>query len=1188
MLANDDLVTSARNIKREKHVPLSRETRGMIEHLKDVLYGLDIEDVKTGPRRKAEGWKRFSEELKNFARKTQNDGNWEELVTDLEKEAVRLEEEEAAEEKRKKKEEKAKARKMEKEEEAEIRKIEKEERIEAERLRNEKEAETERRMKEKEAEVEKLRREKEIETERLVKQKELDETKEKLLKLEKESAEKEATRQKGIDEAIAKMNRMGMFEFQFPSRGFGGGSRMKSSLVCYECGKPGHSAASCYSRSMNKSNSLYYFEAKDLNFVKKKNFLSTRVGRKDEEPERRVYDEKLLMQVYDEEPEGQVHDEKPVGQMHKDEPERQMHDEKPEGQVHEETPGRSRCEGKMMGEPEIKELMKAYPHAFAWKGNTAKIEYCPIEKCKIKTKKGEKVVKKGQMIPQALRGRTREYLEELEMRGIIQKSESDWRNPVRALEKANGEIRIVSNLMALNDLVEKDPYVLPNIRDVIRALQGSKWFTVVDLKEAFYNIAIEEADKMKTAFEFEDRVYEWNGMVMGFKNAPQILQRVMNKIFEDMNGKGVKVYMDDIVIYTRDKEQHHKLMREVIRRLGTNKMRINPEKIQLCEEEVRLLGVTIDGVKQTPSEIKKNEALEYPRPTKISELRRFLGMVGWFRQFIQNYATKTENLTDGLRLDIPWQWTQAMEDEFNGMMGELRSMKALMLPDYNKEFMLRTDASDRGLGAALLQKDEEGRWRIIQWASRKLTDTERRYGITEKEMYAVFWGIMKFEYELRGRPFQLVTDHKALEEIRRKPYFNNNRVNRWIEKIQEFDFTVTYCKGSELAVPDALSRLYDVDYKRTKPVKAEEEPVKTEEKQVNVEKETKNSGEGTKDVEVKSKKTKEVKQKMQTLKKDGKEYWQFSNGKIVEMPKVELRKQLVVDTHAKLGHRGRDAVHYEMKDKWYWPGMKATIVNVIKECEMCQINNRKKFGGSEFVQTSRPLEKVGLDLIDTIEGGYGLIAVDYFTRMCWGEMMKSKEASEVVKIIRMWLRGMEKLEEIITDNGREFSNREVEKMCKEQGIVHSKVSVESHKSNGRVERMIGTIREGLAKDKKGTMAQRIKRVIAAYNDTYHSGIKCTPREAMESMPETAREENGPDSRYKERFKRGHRDKFEVGQEVRVAKRENLGRDTKGAKGRFMGKAVVLETCRGDSYLIKKDDGKTQKRRHYDLKAVSVC
>ncbi|KAF9761624.1 Retrovirus-related Pol polyprotein from transposon 17.6 [Nosema granulosis] len=150
-----------------------------------------------------------------------------------------------------------------------------------------------------------------------------------------------------------------------------------------------------------------------------------------------------------------------------------------------------------------------------------------------------------------------------------------------------------------------------------------------------------------------------------------------------------------------------------------------------------------------------------------------------------------------------------MENAFNDVKQGLRDMKKLKIPNSNKNFRVRTDACDTGIGAILLQEDKDGRWVPIQWASKMLTPTEKRYTISEKEMLAVFFGIKIFESDLRGRKFHLMTNPKALAEIRNKPFFNNNRINRWIEKIQEFDFTIEYVKGEMMTDADALSRQFE-------------------------------------------------------------------------------------------------------------------------------------------------------------------------------------------------------------------------------------------------------------------------------------------------------------------------------------------------------------------------------------------
>lgn len=196
---------------------------------------------------------------------------------------------------------------------------------------------------------------------------------------------------------------------------------------------------------------------------------------------------------------------------------------------------------------ELERLRRKYEEVLI--DDDLEIKYCKLEKCRIRTEEGKTVKKKGAMIPQSLL----EDTEKLAKKKITRRSNSVWRNPIRELRKPNGKIRLVSNLIALNDIVEKDCYKLARIRDVVRSTQGSDWFTVFDLKEGFYHVEIEESEKFKTAFEFKGRVYEWNSMVMGFKNSPQVLQRIMNTIFDDLIGKGVEVYMDDVVIHAKTK-----------------------------------------------------------------------------------------------------------------------------------------------------------------------------------------------------------------------------------------------------------------------------------------------------------------------------------------------------------------------------------------------------------------------------------------------------------------------------------------------------------------------------------------------------------------------------------------------------------------------------------------------------------
>lgn len=804
---------------------------------------------------------------------------------------------------------------------------------------------------------------------------------------------------------------------------------------------------------------------------------------------------------------------------------------------------------------DIETFFEKYTDLFYKDGEV--IKYCKIEKCKIKTKKGAKVVKKGQMIPQALLRKTEEYIQKLEERNVIRRSNSEWRNPIRSIAKPNGEIRLVSNFMALNDLVEKDPYELKGIRDVINATQGNAYFTVIDLKEGFYSIEIEEEDKKKTAFEFSGRIYEWNSMVMGFKNAPQILQRVMNTVLEKEINNGVSVYMDDVVIYGKNRIEHDETLKRVLEKFRKNNLKINKSKIQFALGEVELLGVKINGKEQTPNEIKKNETLTYPEPKNLKELRRFLGLAGWFRAFIKNYADLTTKMTSSLRkTSYGWRWNEELQNEFDILKSELSKMQGLVLPNYKEEFVLKTDASNVGLGAVLMQKNN-GNLVPIQWASKKLTPTESRYGISEKEMLAVYWGIKKFEYELRGRKFHLITDHKVLENIRDNQNFKNNRINRWIDAIQEFDFTIEYQKPESLVGPDALSRIYESN-------------------KLEVTTDDKNSK------TLKGVKILQGKINKHILLEDGIEYWISDNGLKRIMPKIEERINLAKKYHIEANHRGIETTYYKIKQKYYWIGMKKTLENVIKKCLICAKFNRKQNGGCDFVETKSRLEKVAIDIID-IDGIYILVAIDYFTRYVWAKIITNKSAEMVLKVFESWMMEI-KPQCIVTDNGKEFVNGKVRKYFIENNIEHHKIAPESHRSNGRIERVIRTIRSGMLKCERENIEEKLEEVIAAYNASYHTAIGMSPNEGVIDGTEVLEEQNCITGKYALRFKKGFREKFTIGQKVLVAKKENISGCIKKKKGLFIETGIVVNIFNGDSYLVRMLDGKMLKKRHCDLKA----
>lgn len=252
----------------------------------------------------------------------------------------------------------------------------------------------------------------------------------------------------------------------------------------------------------------------------------------------------------------------------------------------------------------------------------------------------------------------------------------------------------------------------------------------------------------------------------------------------------------------------------------------------------------------------------------------------------------------------------------------LENAKELALPDFEKRFILKTDASNSGLGAVLMQATKCGKTVPLQSASKKLTKEEERYKITEKEMLAIVWAIEKFSYELRGRKFHLITGHKALEKIRIKPEFNNQRVNRWIVKIQDFDFTIEYKKAEDVITVDALSRIYENE--RNLYVKGEKEYTD------------------------RGMKIRESLERKHMFENNGNKFWRFDTGIIREIPDESARRKIIMEMHEKRLLRSGEAILCELKKQWYWLKMREDILETIKVSEVCNINNRKKIRWCTF------------------------------------------------------------------------------------------------------------------------------------------------------------------------------------------------------------------------------------------------
>lgn len=392
---------------------------------------------------------------------------------------------------------------------------------------------------------------------------------------------------------------------------------------------------------------------------------------------------------------------------------------------------------------------------------------------------------------------------------IIQESKSPWNSPIIIVNKKNDEsgqkkFRMVIDYRELNAKTIDDRFPVPNIEELLDQLHECKYFSVIDLKSGFHQVRMNQTDIEKTAFSVLGNHYEFKRMPFGLKNAPSTFLRLMNRTLGKLIGHICLCYMDDIIVYSKTKDEHLKHLKEIFEILQESNMRIQMDKCKFMKREIKFLGhiVNGNGIQPDPDKVEAIKKIIIPKTTK--QIKQFLGLIGYYRKFIKNFAQITKPMSKLLKKgatintnDIEYQ------DCFEKSKLILTTKPILEYPDFNKTFRITTDASDYALGAILSHNDTDN---PIAYASRTLNEAETKYDATNKELLAIVWACKHFRPYLYGKRFEIYTDHRPLEWLMslKDP---SSKLVRWRLKLSEFDFNINYKKGTTNNNADALSRL---------------------------------------------------------------------------------------------------------------------------------------------------------------------------------------------------------------------------------------------------------------------------------------------------------------------------------------------------------------------------------------------
>lgn len=403
----------------------------------------------------------------------------------------------------------------------------------------------------------------------------------------------------------------------------------------------------------------------------------------------------------------------------------------------------------------------------------------------------------------------KDYLDDNLKKGFIVPSESPAGAPILFVKKKDGSLRLCVDYRGLNKITTKNRYPLLLISELLDRLRKAKVFTKIDLRGAYNLLRIAEGEEWKTAFRTRYGLFEYKVMPFGLTNAPASFQHLMNYNFRDMLDKYVICYLDDILIYSDNLEEHQNHVTQVLQRLRDTGLYAKAEKCEFHTSSVEFLGFVISN-NGIAMDIKKVQAvLDWPPPTNLSELRSFLGFCNFYRRFIKNYSKIAHPLTQLTKKDLPYVWAEPQARAFDSLKQSFTSADLLRHYDPGKQLVLETDASDYAI-AGILSHEEDGKLFPIAFMSRKMVAAELNYEIHDKEMLAIISSFKEWRHYLEGAylPIKVFTDHRSLEYFTTSKQLNRRQA-RWSEFLSDFNFVITYRPGVQGTKPDALTRRRD-------------------------------------------------------------------------------------------------------------------------------------------------------------------------------------------------------------------------------------------------------------------------------------------------------------------------------------------------------------------------------------------
>lgn len=726
-------------------------------------------------------------------------------------------------------------------------------------------------------------------------------------------------------------------------------------------------------------------------------------------------------------------------------------------------------------------------------------------------------------VPFHIRQRVEQELQKLEASDIIEtvSGPTPWVSPIVTPPKPKNpsEVRIWVDMRQANTAIQRERHITPTMDDIIHELNGTTVFSKLDLRAGYHQLELHPDSRYITTFSTHKGLRRYKRLNFGISSAAEVFQ---NAICQTLQGiDGVKNLSDDIIVHGKTQADHDRSLAAVFQRLKDKGLTLNKEKCEFNKSRLEFFGFIFQagGISADPKKVAAIK--EASAPDNPTEVRSLLGMATYCARFIKDFASISAPLRELTKKGTPWQWRPEHDTALQALKDSLTSETVMSYFDPDKQSELVVDASPVGLGAILYQLGKEGERHTIAYASRALSDVERRYSQTEREALAIIWSCEHFHLYLYGHSFTLVTDHKALEIIWNNPRSKPPaRIERWGLRLQPYNFRVVYRKGTENPA-DYMSRhpVQTENGQHTRATKVAEEYVNFLAQHATPKAMTLNE---IKEATLKDPVLQKVSDHIRNntwhlITKETQygialqKYKQISSELTVShTDDVLLRGSRIIipsaleDNELQLAHKGRQGIVKTktlLRSKVWFPNIDQKAELIVKNCLACQANTPvtplEPLRMSKLPET--PWHTVSADFYGPLPTGeYLLVVIDEYTRYPVVEVVRSTAASVIIPIVDKIFSMFGIPRVFKTDNGPPFNSEKFSMFLTHMGCQHRKITPLWPQANATAERFMRTLGKAtrVSESQSIPWKQTLNTFLREYRSTPHSTTEASPAELM--------------------------------------------------------------------------------------------